>query len=460
MKEKEILNPQDADLEEAVIGACMVESEAIALVADKLRPEMFYTEVNGMIFAAVQSMFHAGKKIDILTVKSELAARGALEKVGGPYNLTRIASRIASGTHVEYHACILRELFIRREMFIGSHKQLAAAADESVDITDALGGIHDLLDHLEGDMGTADHLRTMGQLMEDTLAQVETRVEGSRDGITGIPTGFSDLDKLTSGWQRGDLNIIAARPAVGKTAFALHLAKTAAAAGYHTVVFSLEMQGERLGDRWLLAATENVDASHLRRGQLDTSELRQVREASQRLSQLPIRIDDSSVVSMDHVRSVARMLKSKGECDMIILDYLQLCDMKSDRNNRNREQEVAQATRKAKVMAKELDVPVLLLSQLNRMSEGRPDCRPLLSDLRESGAIEQDADMVMLLYRPALHGLKTEHKSKYPSEGLGVVIMAKHRNGETGDIYFGHNSSLTKMGDYIPPEEWLMKHAK
>ena len=453
MKEKEILNPQDADLEEAVIGACMVESEAIALVADKLRPEMFYTEVNGMIFAAVQSMFHAGKKIDILTVKSELAARGALEKVGGPYNLTRIASRIASGTHVEYHACILRELFIRREMIIGSHKQLAAAADESVDITDALGGIHDLLDHLEGDMGTADHLRTMGQLMEDTLAQVETRVEGSRDGITGIPTGFSDLDKLTSGWQRGDLNIIAARPAVGKTAFALHLAKTAAAAGYHTVVFSLE-------DRWLLAATENVDASHLRRGQLDTSELRQVREASQRLSQLPIRIDDSSVVSMDHVRSVARMLKSKGECDMIILDYLQLCDMKSDRNNRNREQEVAQATRKAKVMAKELDVPVLLLSQLNRMSEGRPDCRPLLSDLRESGAIEQDADMVMLLYRPALHGLKTEHKSKYPSEGLGVVIMAKHRNGETGDIYFGHNSSLTKMGDYIPPEEWLMKHAK
>lgn len=216
MKEKEILNPQDADLEEAVIGACMVESEAIALVADKLRPEMFYTEVNGMIFAAVQSMFHAGKKIDILTVKSELAARGALEKVGGPYNLTRIASRIASGTHVEYHACILRELFIRREMIIGSHKQLAAAADESVDITDALGGIHDLLDHLEGDMGTADHLRTMGQLMEDTLAQVETRVEGSRDGITGIPTGFSDLDKLTSGWQRGDLNIIAARPAVGK----------------------------------------------------------------------------------------------------------------------------------------------------------------------------------------------------------------------------------------------------
>ena len=255
----------------------------------------------------------------------------------------RLASRIASSAHLEYHACILRELFIRREVILGSYKQLAAAADESVDITDVLVGMHDLLDRLEGDMGATDHLRTMGQLMEDTLTQVEARVENSRDGITGIPTGFSDLDKLTSGWQRGELDILAARPAVGKTAFALHLAKTAAASGYHTVVFSLEMQGERLGDRWLLAATEDVDASHMRRGLLDTGELRQVREASRQLSQLSIRVDDSPVVSMDHVRSVARMLKSKGECDMIILDYLQLCDMKSDQNNRNREQEVAQA---------------------------------------------------------------------------------------------------------------------
>ena len=460
MKEKGILNPQDAELEEAVLGACLVESEAISLVADKLRPEIFYNEQNRMIFAVIQAMFRAGKQIDILTVKNELASCGNLEKVGGTYTLGRLASRVASGAHLEYHACILREMYVRREVILGSYKLLAAASDESVDIADVLAGIHDLLDHLEGEMGTADHLRTMGQLMEDTLAQVEARVEGSRNGITGIPTGFSDLDKLTAGWQRGDLDVIAARPAAGKTAFALHLARAAATAGHSVVVFSLEMQGERLGDRWLVAAAEDVDASHLRRGQLGTSELRQVREASCQLSQLPIRVEDSPVISMDHVRSVARMLKSKGGCDMVIVDYLQLCDMKSDQNNRNREQEVAQATRKAKLMAKELDVPVLLLSQLNRMSEGRPDCRPLLSDLRESGAIEQDADMVMLLYRPALHGLKTEHKSKYPSDGLGVVIVAKHRNGETGDVYFGHNSSLTKMGDYIPPDEWLMKHAK
>ena len=193
------------------------------------------------------------------------------------------------------------------------------------------------------------------------------------------------------------MSLLPPRPAAGKTAFALHLARAAAIAGYSVVVFSLEMQGERLGDRWLVVAAEDVDASHLRRGQLGTSELRQVREASYQLSQLPIRVEDSPVISMDHVRSVARMLKSKGGCDRVIVDYLQLCDMKSDQNNRNREQEVAQATRKAKLMAKELDVPVLLLSQLNRMSEGRPDCRPLLSDLRESGAIEQDADMVVAI---------------------------------------------------------------
>jgi len=455
-----ILNPQDAELEEAVLGACIVESEAIALVADKLRPEMFYNEQYRMVYATILSMFRTGKKIDMFTVKNELAACGCLEKVGGPYAVVKFTSRIASAAHLEYHACILREMYIRRELIIGSYKQQAAAADKSMDVTDVLVGMHDLLDGLEGEMGTTDHLRTMNQLMEDTLAQAEARVENSKNGITGIPTGLSDLDRLTAGWQRGDLNIIAARPAAGKTAFALHLARTAAMAGHHVLVFSLEMQGERLGDRWLLAATEDVDASHLRNGQLNTGELRQVREASRSFSQLPIRVDDSPVVSMDHVRSVARMLKSKGECDMIILDYLQLCKMTSDQNNRNREQEVAQTTRKAKLIAKELDVPVLLLSQLNRMSEGRPDCRPMLSDLRESGAIEQDADMVMLLYRPALHGLKTEHKSKYPSDGLGVVIVAKHRNGETGDVYFGHNSSLTKMGDYIPPEEWMMKRAK
>lgn len=285
------------------------------------------------------------------------------------------------------------------------------------------------------------------------------RASGS-NGVTGISTGLADLDRLTSGWQRGDLNVIAARPAVGKTAFALHLARAAATAGHHVAVYSLEMQGERLGDRWLIAASPDVNARHLRSGQLTDDEVAQVRTAASELRVLPIHVDDHPVTSMDRVRSSARMLQSKGKCDLIILDYLQLCDMKSDQKNRNREQEVAQTTRKAKLMAKELNVPVLLLSQLNRGSDGHPFSRPILSDLRESGAIEQDADMVMLLYRPALAGIRTEPVSKYPSEHLGVVIVAKHRNGETGDVYFAHNPSMTKLGEYVPPTEWLMRNAK
>ena len=456
----EIVNPQDAELEEVILGACLIERESMPLIADKLRPEMFYFDKNALIYAALQAMYRSGRQIDIITVKNELVACGKLEAVGGPYELTRICNRVASSAHLEYHVLILREKYLRREMILGFHKLLALAADETTDIGDTLVDAHNLLDRLESESGTTDHLRDMDTLIEDTLQQVDARQAASVNGITGIPTGLSDLDRLTSGWQRGDLNIIAARPAVGKTAFALHLARTAATAGHHVVVYSLEMQGERLGDRWLISASPDVSARHLRGGQLTADEVGQVRVAAVELRALPIHVDDHPVTSIDRVRSSARMLQSKGKCDMIILDYLQLCDMRSDQKNRNREQEVAQTTRKAKLLAKELNIPVLLLSQLNRGSDGRPFCLPLLSDLRESGAIEQDADMVMLLYRPALAGVKTEPENKYPTENLGVVIVAKHRNGETGNVYFAHNSSLTKLADYIPPTEWMMRHAK
>lgn len=456
----EIMNPHDAELEEAVLSACLIERASMPLVADKLRPEMFYEEKNREIYAALQSMYRAGKAIDIITVKEELMARGKLDVVGGPYNLACVSSKVVSSAHLEYHALILRQLYTKREMIVGFHKLLAMSADETVDVDDTLVEAHNLLDRLETECGTTEHLRSMEQLMEDTFIQIEDRVVNGKKGTTGIPTGFTELDRITSGWQCGDLNIIAARPSVGKTAFALHLARAAASGGFHCVVYSLEMQGERLGDRWILAVAPDVNPQHLKSGQLTPDELRQVRNATAELSRLSIQVDDHPVTSMDRVRSSARLLQSKGKCDMVILDYLQLCEMTSDQKNRNREQEVAQASRKAKLLAKELNIPVLLLSQLNRESAGRPGRRPELSDLRESGAIEQDADMVMLLFRPALCGMTTERKNNYPTEGLGMVIIAKHRNGETGDIYFEHNPSLTKMGDYVPPLEWMMKNAK
>lgn len=456
----EILNPHDDDLESVILGACLTETTAMVLVGDKLSPEMFYETKFGEIYSALLSMYHSGKAIDLVTVRAELASRGKLEAVGGAYELVRLAGRVASSAHLEYHALILRQMYIRREMIAGLHTLLASAADESVDLSDALADLHRLAGHLESGAVSNNCLRDMERLMQDTLEQMDKRVENNRNGITGIPTGLRELDRLTAGWQQGDLNIIAARPSVGKTAFALHLALAAGRAGKHVLVNSLEMQGERLGDRWLCAQAANVDAGHLKTGLLDAGERQQALEAARLLSALPVYVDDNPKMSMDHIRSSALLQKSKGRCDLLIIDYLQLCEMKSGQKNRNREQEVAEASRKAKLIAKELDIPVILLCQLNRECEMRADKRPALSDLRESGAIEQDADVVMLLYRPALYGLTSERRSNFPSEGLGMVILAKHRNGETGDVYFGHNPAMTKIGEYVPPTEWMMRNAK
>ena len=453
------VSPQAPEIEEAILGACLIEQEAMPAVAAKLRPEMFYIASHQLIYSALLAMHQSGTKIDILTVKEELAHRGKLEEVGGPYAIVQLSSKVASSAHIEYHMQIVHEKYLRREMILGLNKLLACALDETMDIADTLVDAHNLIDRLEGEFGHNDHMRDMDTLMIDTMAEAERRIAKSVNGVTGIPTGLTELDRMTAGLQSGELAIIAARPSVGKTAFALHLARHAAMQGNAVAVYSLEMQGERLADRWLLA-TGDINPYRWRTGIPNPHEIAEAHIAATDLARLPIHVDDSTSVSMDHVRSSARLLKSQKACDMIIIDYLQLCDMSTGQKNRNREQEVAQTTRKAKLLAKELNVPVVLLSQLNRESENRPGCRPELAHLRESGAIEQDADIVMLLYRPALARLATDRESGYPTEGLGVVIVAKQRNGETGNVYFSHNSTLTKITDYTPPTEFLMKHAR
>ena len=453
------MQPHAPELEEAVIGACLIEQEALPLIADKLRPEMFYDDHHQLIFAALMAMYHAGKKIDILTVKEELARRGNLDAIGGPYAIVQLSSKVASSAHIEYHAQIIHQKYLAGEMVVGFNKLLTCAMDETIDIDDTLIDAHNLLDRLEGESGHQDHMRDMETLMADALKEAEDRIAKSVNGVTGIPTGLTELDKKTGGLQDNDLIVIAARPSVGKTAFALHLARHAALAGNAVAVYSLEMQGERLGDRWLMAAC-NINPYRWRNGIPNPQEVAEARTTASGLAQLPIYVDDSSSVSMDHIRSSARLLKSRKQCDMIIIDYLQLCDMSTKQVNRNREQEVAQATRKAKLLAKELHIPVVLLSQLNRESENRPGGRPELAHLRESGAIEQDADIVILLYRPAMLHIPTDRESGYPTEGLGVAIVAKQRNGETGNVYFGHNQSITKFYDYVPPMEYLNKYAK
>ena len=453
------VSPQAPEIEEAILGACLIEQEAMPLVADTLRPEMFYSMRHQVIYAALLAMYQAGMKIDILTVKEELAHRGKLEEAGGAFGITQLSSKVATSAHIEYHMQIVHEKYLRREMILGLNKLLACSLDETMDIADTLIDAHNLLDRLEGEFGHNDHMRDMDALMTDTMEEAEQRIAKSVNGITGIPTGLTDLNRMTSGLQNGELIAIAARPSVGKTAFALHLARQAAMQGHAVAVYSLEMQGERLADRWLLSASD-INPYRWRTGIPNPHEVAEAHTTAAELARLPIHVDDSTSISMDHVRSSARLLKSKSACDLIIIDYLQLCDMNTGQKNRNREQEVAQASRKAKLLAKELNVPVVLLCQLNRESEGRPGGRPELFHLRESGAIEQDADVVMLLYRPALARLTTDRESGYPTEGLGVVIVAKQRNGDTGNAYFSHNPSLTKITDYTPPLEVLLKQAK
>ena len=449
------VSPQAPEIEEAIIGACLIEQGAIPLVADKLRPEMFYVLRHQVIYAAILAMYHAGIKIDILTVKEELSHRGKLEEAGGPFGITQLSSKVATSAHIEYHAQIVHEKYLRREMILGFNKLLACSLDETMDIDDSLVDAHNLLDRLEGEFGHNNHMRDMDELMTATMVEAEGRIANNKNGVTGL----ADLDRITSGLQKGELVVVAARPGVGKTAFALHMARSAAMAGYAVAVYSLEMQGERLADRWLTAVSE-ISARHWRSGTVSQQELVEARTTAADLKRLPIHVDDSTSVNMEHIRSSARLLQSQHACDAIIIDYLQLCDMTTGQNNRNREQEVAQATRKAKLLAKELNVPVVLLSQLNRESENRPAGRPELAHLRESGAIEQDADVVMLLYRPALARVTTDRESGYPTEGLGVVIIAKQRNGETGNVYFRHNPEMTKITEYVPPLEYMLKHAK
>jgi len=455
--EKNIIVPFDCDTEEVILGAMLLEKKAMPEAVQYLRTEMFYYDNHRIIFAAMLRMYNERKDIDIITVADELRRSNELDKVGGPYYITKLCNQVASSAHLQYHCLILKDLFLRREVIKGLGKLFSTAQDMTIDITDVVCNMQELASQVEKDAVKADNLRDMETLMEDTINQAKERIEKSENGVTGVDTGLTDLNKLTGGWQRGDLVIVAARPAVGKTMFSLFLARAAAKTGLSALFCSIEMQGERLGDRLILMES-TINPYLWRTGLTDEKEWSEAQNAARELASLPILIDDSPSMSIDYIRAQARLLKSRNKCDIIFIDYLQLSDMKTPgKDNRNREQEVAIAARKAKMLAKEMDCPVVMLSQLNREVEGRYEKRPQLSDLRESGAIEQDADIVLLLYRPSMAGVVTDKESGYSTDGLGLIIAAKHRNGETGTVYFSHNKSMTKIEDYVPTMEWLLK---
>lgn len=440
--------PQAVDFEEAVLGALMLEKNAVNDAIDVLQPESFYKEAHQKIYAAIKDLFGKGEAIDILTVTQELRQRGELEFVGGAYYISQLTNRVASAANVEHHARIIAQKYIQRELIRISSETIKSAYDETTDVFDLLDKAEtNLFKVAEGNI--RKNYDSMSKIMQQAIEEIEN-AQNNKDGISGIPTGFTALDRVTSGWQRSDMIVLAARPGMGKTAFVLSMARnTAVQFNKGVAVFSLEMSSVQLVNRLISGETE-IPAEKLRKGNLAPHEFQQLHARIGRLSEAPIFIDDTPALSVFEFRAKARRLKAQHDIDLIIIDYLQLMTGGSD-NKGNREQEISMISRSIKTVAKELNVPIIALSQLSRSVETRGgDKRPMLSDLRESGAIEQDADIVSFIYRPEYYGI-TEDEEGNSTLGTGEIIIAKHRNGSLESIklkFIGQYAKFDNLDDF------------
>ena len=420
--------PQAVDIEKCILGAVMLEKDAIAVVANVLRSEHFYVNAHRDIYSAALDLFESNCPIDIKTVIEMLKKNGKLEQVGGVYYVTSLTENVVSDANIEYHAYIVIEQFIKRSLISISSYIQRQAFDSTVDV-------FSLIDNAEKKLlsVTSTNVKKncvdIKSLLQETISDIKSRRDNTT-GVTGIPSGFKALDNITSGWQKSDLVIIAARPGMGKTAFVLSVVRNAAVENNTPVaLFSLEMSASQLMSR-LVSSEAELESEKIRKGMLKEYEWQQLIHKTQKILEAPIFIDDTPALSIFELRTKCRKLKLQHNIQMVVVDYLQL--LTSDNSSKslfNREQEISYISRSLKSLAKELDVPVIAPSQLSRAVEIRGgDKRPLLSDLRESGAIEQDADMVMFLYRPEYYGL-LEDSIGNSTKGMTEVIVAKHRNG-------------------------------
>jgi len=443
------LPPQATDLEEAVLGALMLDTHALNAVIDILKPESFYKEAHARIFAGIASLFQKGQPVDILTVTHELRKIGDLEIVGGPLYISQLTNRVASSANVETHARIIAQKYIQRELIRISSDIIKDAYEETTDVFDLLDKAeNNLFQVAEGNI--RKNYDKMSSLIKSAMDQIELARQNP-SGVSGVPTGFNALDRVTGGWQRSDMIIVAARPGMGKTAFVLSMARNMAVEFQVPVaLFSLEMSSLQLVQRLIASETE-IDSEKLRRGSLEDHEFHQLHQRISRISEAPIFIDDTPALSVFELRAKCRRLKAQHGIQMIIIDYLQLMTAGGDSKIGNREQEISTISRSIKQIAKELDVPVIALSQLSRQVETRTgDKRPQLSDLRESGAIEQDADIVSFIYRPEYYGFETD-ASGNSTAGLAEIIIAKHRNGALEDVplrFIGRLAKFTNLDNY------------
>ena len=439
--------PQALDLEEAVLGAMLIDEKGVNEVIDILSPEVFYKKSHQLIFESIQRLFRESEPIDLLTVSADLKKNKNFETVGGDFYLIGLSQKVSSSAHIEYHSRIIQQKFIQRKLITISNEIISKSYNESTDVMD-------LLDEAESKLYdiAQNNIKGSSETAQNLVIQAKNRIEeiGNREGsLSGISTGFEKLDRLTSGWQPSDLIIVAARPGMGKTALALSMARNISVQKKIPVAFfSLEMSSVQLITR-LISAETGLSSDKLRTGKLAQHEWQQLNVKVSDLESAPLYIDDSAALTIFELRAKARRLASAHDIKLIVIDYLQLMNLGSSNKAGNREQEISTISRNLKALAKELNIPVIALSQLSRAVETRGGTkRPILSDLRESGAIEQDADIVSFLYRPEYYGItEWDDDMKTPSEGQGEFIVAKHRNGALDSIKLKFVANLGKFED-------------
>ncbi len=427
------LQPQAIELEEAVLGALMIEKDAFSLAGEILKPESFYEHRHQLIYAAIMDLAGQQKPVDILTVTEQLKKRGDLDEVGGPFYITQLSGRVNSSAHIEYHARIIAQKYLARQLITFTSEVQSRAFDETLDVDDLMQEAEGKLFEISQKNMKKDYTQINPVISQ--AYEILQKAAARTDGLSGLESGFHALDKITSGWQNSDLIIIAARPAMGKTAFVLSMAKNIAVNFRQPVaLFSLEMSNVQLVNRLIVNVCE-IPGEKIKSGQLAPYEWGQLDYKIKELYDAPLYVDDTPSLSVFELRTKARRLVREHDVKVIIIDYLQLMNA-SGMSFGSRQEEVSTISRSLKGLAKELNIPILALSQLNRGVESREGVegkRPQLSDLRESGAIEQDADMVCFIHRPEYYKIYQDDKGN-DLRGMAEIIIAKHRNGATGDV--------------------------
>lgn len=429
--------PHDIEAEQAVIGSMLTDQEAVYAAIERLKPEDFYRKDNKQIYTAILNIYNKAEPIDIITLKAELSSMGKLDAVGGLEYIVELPEKVPTTANVDRYIKIVEEKSLLRNLIRAANEILSSGYAQEDDV-------ENIVDHAEKKI--FDVMQKKSQkgytTIKDVLVESFTKLEelyNQKEHITGVPTGFAELDKKTAGLHGSELILIAARPAMGKSAFALNIGSYAATrANVPVAIFSLEMSKEQVGNR-ILCSEALVDSNNVRTGELNDEELGKLAETSGELSQAPIYIDDTPGISVMEIRAKCRKLKLEKNIGLVIIDYLQL--IQGSGKTSSREQEIAEISRSLKILAKEIEVPVIALSQLSRAVEARPDHRPMLSDLRESGSIEQDADIVMFLYRDDYYNEDSEKKN------IAEVIIAKQRAGSTGTVELAWLGKYTKFAN-------------